>query len=174
MTNDTYDYIHTHQKNARTHVLNVYLNKCIHVPYLFHSFQDKKDDMVKFFAAMKDPSSNPDQEKKMREVLYGGRGEKKRHYAVDENLYGTLEGVEKRKMAEEEQEQKQKLKNIDKKKKKRKKKVKEVEGGAKGVVLPVLVAEGDAFSAGAKSAAAVSAVGALALVALLLGGGKRS
>jgi hypothetical protein len=72
--------------------------------------RDKKEQMVKFFAAMKDPSANPEQEKKMQEVLYGGKGDIKRHYAVDEKLYGTQEGVEtRRKIAEEEQQMKQKV-----------------------------------------------------------------
>lgn len=72
--------------------------------------RDKKEQMVKFFAAMKDPSANPEQEKKMQEVLYGGKGDIKRHYAVDEKLYGTQEGVEtRRKIAEEEQKMKQKV-----------------------------------------------------------------
>jgi hypothetical protein len=63
--------------------------------------KDKKAEMVKFFQAMKDPNANPEQDKKMMSVLHGGKGDIKRHYAVDESLYGTEEGVLKRKEAEE-------------------------------------------------------------------------
>jgi hypothetical protein len=61
--------------------------------------KDKKQDMVKFFKAMQDPNTNPEQEAKMMQVLHGGKGEMKRHYAIDANLYGTQEGVQKRKEA---------------------------------------------------------------------------
>lgn len=42
--------------------------------------------MVKFFQAMKE--SNPEHEQKMMQVLHGGKGDMKRHYAVDNELYG--------------------------------------------------------------------------------------
>lgn len=79
--------------------------------------------MVNFFQAMKDPKVNPEQDRKMMQVLHGGRGDIKRHYAVDEKLYGTEEGVMKKKEAEEvllqdaEGKKKKKLKKNKKRKK---------------------------------------------------------
>jgi len=136
--------------------------------------REKKQEMVNFFAAMKDPAANPEQDKKMKEVLYGGRGEKKRHYAVDESLYGTEEGLEKRKLAEEDGKKK-----VVKKKKKKKKKKKDVDSDGDEKVKMKEVDEGleESGSAGfameKKSVAAVGAVGVLALAALLVGN-KRS
>ncbi len=49
--------------------------------------------MVKFFSALKDPKSNPEQEEKLKMLLQGGKGEIKRQHAVDDKLYGTEEGV---------------------------------------------------------------------------------
>ena len=63
----------------------------------------KRQEMATFLQGIKDPNSNADTEAKMAEVLKGGRGESKRHYAVDESLYGTEEGVRLRHEAEEEQ-----------------------------------------------------------------------
>lgn len=57
--------------------------------------------MASFLQGIQNPNSNADTERKMAEVLKGGRGEAKRHYAVDESLYGTEEGVRLRKEAEE-------------------------------------------------------------------------
>lgn len=137
--------------------------------------REKKQDMVNFFAAMKDPSANPEQDRKMKEVLYGGRGEKKRHYAVDESLYGTEEGLEKRKLAEEEG----KKKADKKRKKKKKKKKKDLDSDGDETVKMKEVDQGlkESGSAGfameKKSVAAVGAVGVLALAALLIGN-KRS
>jgi hypothetical protein len=47
---------------------------------------------------------NPDgaMDNKIDSVLKGGKGEMKRHYAVDEKLYGTAEGVAERKRMEKE------------------------------------------------------------------------
>jgi len=65
----------------------------------------KRQEFSTFLQGIKDPNSNADTEKKMEEVLRGGRGETKRHYAVNKELYGTEEGVRLRKEAEEEQKQ---------------------------------------------------------------------
>lgn len=65
----------------------------------------KRQEFSTFLQGMKDPSSNANAEKKMGEVLRGGRGETKRHYAVNEELYGTEEGVRLRKEAEDKQNQ---------------------------------------------------------------------
>jgi hypothetical protein len=128
--------------------------------------RDKKQDMVNFFAAMKDPSANPEQERKMNEVLYGGKGDKKRHYAVDEKLYGTEEGLEKRLEAE---------KTIKlRKKRKKKKKAKAATNDDHTNIQDLSKQNNDRkFPVEAKNAAAVGAVGILAVAALLLNG-KRS
>lgn len=65
----------------------------------------KRQEFSTFLQGMKDPSSNANAEKKMGEVLRGGRGETKRHYAVNEELYGTDEGVRLRKEAKDKQKQ---------------------------------------------------------------------
>lgn len=65
----------------------------------------KRQEFSTFLQGIKDPNSNADTDKKMEEVLRGGRGETKRHYAVNKELYGTEEGVRLRKEAEEEQKQ---------------------------------------------------------------------
>jgi hypothetical protein len=78
--------------------------------------KEKKQDMVKFFESMKN-HNDPDQEKKMRQVLYGGKGDIKRHYAVDEKLYGTEEGA---KLAEEAKKEKEFPTKRKKRKKQRK------------------------------------------------------
>jgi hypothetical protein len=65
----------------------------------------KRQEFSTFLQGIKDPTNSADTEKKMEEVLRGGRGESKRHYAVDKELYGTEEGVRLRKEAEDEQKQ---------------------------------------------------------------------
>ena len=136
--------------------------------------REKKQDMVNFFAAMKDPSANPEQERKMNEVLYGGKGEMKR---PRQSLYGTEEGLEKRKLAEE--EGKKKAEKKKKKKKKMKKKDLDSDGDGDETVKMKEVDQGlkesgsAVFAMEKQSVAAVGAVGVLALAALLLGN-KRS
>ena len=111
--------------------------------------------MNAFLQNMRDPNS--DQQKKMDEVLLGGRGQQKRLYAVDEKIYGTEEAAKLQKEAQ------QKAKK-GKRKKKRKGK-----GNADGNV------EGGILSSGAtQSVAAVAVVGALAAGASFFLGGKRS
>ena len=99
---------------------------------------------------MKDPNS--DQQKKMNEVLMGGRGKQKRLHSVDETLYGTEEGA---KLALEAQEKAKK-----KAEKKRKKKKNEIEASDEGSV------DGESTFTGSRvvksSVAAVAVVGALA------------
>ena len=122
--------------------------------------------MVQFFSAMKD--KDPDQEQKMQQVLNGGRGDKKRHYAVDEALYGTEEGVKRRGSAQDER----KL-SVDKrkvgKKKKRKKKIVETRLGS----IESETTAGGKFSIESKAVVTIGAVSTLAIGALLVGG-KRS
>lgn len=137
--------------------------------------REKKQDMVKFFAAMKDPSANPEQEQKMREVLHGGRGDKKRHFAVDESLYGTEEGMEKRLRLQAEaksaEEDAQKRKGKKKRKKKRKRQT--VDEEAVPEELPIERGSTAPMSFETKGIAAVGGMAVLALAAILAGG-KRS
>ncbi len=111
---------------------------------------------------MKDPNS--DQQRKMNEVLMGGRGKQKRLYSVDKTLYGTEEGA---KLALEAQE-KAKMKA----EKKRKKKKKEREASDEGSV------DGESTLTGGRilksSVAAVAIAGALAAGASFLLGSRRS
>lgn len=81
----------------------------------------RRDDMVKVFQGIKDPGSNDEIDRKMAEVLRGGRGEAKRHYAVDSKLYGTEEGVIERQRSEEERKKREERR----KKKLREKKLRE-------------------------------------------------
>ena len=129
--------------------------------------RDKKADMVNFFAAMKE-QNNPEQEKKMQEVLYGGRGDIKRHYAVDESLYGTEKGVEGRMIAEKENEKK-----LKKRKKKKKKEAEDAENMKKDdVVIDEQTKKG--LTVESSGIAALGAVGVLAVASFLIGGNKRS
>jgi hypothetical protein len=104
---------------------------------------------------MKDPNS--DQQKKMNDVLLGGRGEKKRLYSVDETLYGTEEGA---KLALEAQEKAKK-----KAERTRKKNKKKDEASDEGIVDNGIVKS---------SIVTVAVVGTLAACASFLLGGRRS
>lgn len=71
------------------------------------SSKSKREDMMQFMSGIKDPGSDQGTERRMAEALAGGRGQAKRHYAVNKELYGTEEGVKQRNMAEEEQRKKE-------------------------------------------------------------------
>lgn len=78
----------------------------------------KNKHMAEFFQhAIRNPDGKV--EDQLDAVLKGGKGDKKRLYAVDERLYGTKEGVEERKRMEEQ------LAKERRKKKRRKRKKKE-------------------------------------------------
>lgn len=131
--------------------------------------KEKKQEMVKFFDAMK-THSDPQQEQKMRLVLNGGRGDIKRHYAVDEKLYGTEEGA---KMAEEAM----KKSSMSKKKKKKNKsekvvteKVSDDESDATLIEKPLLVK----ISSRQKTACGIAAVALVGGGISILFGSKRS
>ncbi len=130
--------------------------------------------MVKFFQAMKNPDANPEHDKKLQEVLRGGKGDQKRHFAVDDKLYGTEEGVQKRKEAEEQLElEKKKAANRKKKGKKRKKAgdqkdEKQSKNSAKEEYISTMLPNAK------QTTATVVGVGTLALLATLLSGRKSS
>ena len=107
---------------------------------------------------MKDPNS--DQQKKMDEILLGGRGQLKRVHAVDEKIYGTEEAVRLTKEAQ------QKAKKGKRKRKKKKKSSNAEEEGE--------LENGQISSHVKQSVAAVAVVGALAAGASFFLGGKRS
>lgn len=127
-----------------------------------NSSQAKRADMVKFMDALK--RGEPDQ--RLDEVLQAGKGGMKRHYPVDEKLYGTEEGIATKKRIEEE------LKNKQPKKKKRKKKAGgESKKKAKSDESKPSAEEG--MSTTKKSAVAAAVVGTAAVaIGLLFGGGR--
>ena len=127
--------------------------------------------MNAFLQNMKDP--NIDHQKRMDQVLLGGRGQQKRLYAVDEDIYGTEEG------AKLQQEAQAKANNTSKKRKRRKKK----KNAKKNDIIDDTVVEnnGDGTSSVKQSVTAVAAVGVVGVVGALaavgvsmLLGGKRS
>eukprot|EP01083_Nonionella_stella_P140636 431673_1 len=144
--------------------------------------QDKKQNMVSFFDAMKD--GDPEQEARMSQVLYGGKGDIKRHHAVDKSLYGTEEGAEQQRMAVEAaaEEQSSREKAIKKKRrkkggKKRKKKKKTDEDVAKDDKSKTDSDSDSIDKVGWNGSTAIAAsgaatIGTIALAAILIG--KRS
>ena len=129
--------------------------------------RQKNQQMVSFFQAMKDPNKNSEQEARMSEVLRGGKGSIKRHYPVDETLYGTKEGLAKREDAQEDQERGKK----DRKKRKgKKKKSKENQVESKNE-SKISTEQTSLLTKNAVSAAA--GIGGLALAAMVLLGGKK-
>ena len=86
-------------------------------------------------ATIKNPGSNAQQEERLQQLLRGGKGEVKRHHAIDRKYYGTEEGLERQKLNEEQMQahqeaEKAKMKKIKKKLKKlKKKKKKQAEEG---------------------------------------------
>ena len=114
--------------------------------------------------AMMDP--NGQQQKRMNEVLLGGRGQQKRLYAVDENIYGTEEGAKLQKAAQDAASLQKQSKA--KKRRRRKQKVEkheEAEPQETGQHTDKRVKQ---------SMVAVALVGAVAAGSMFLGGGKRS
>jgi len=68
--------------------------------------EQKREAMADFFQhAIRQPDGTVDDN--LKQVLYAGRGGKKRMAAVDEKLYGTAEGVEEKKRQEEEQKKRE-------------------------------------------------------------------
>ncbi|CAB9529462.1 expressed unknown protein [Seminavis robusta] len=89
-----------------------------------------------YMAAIKNPGSDAAQEERLKQLLRGGKGDVKRHHAIDRKYYGTEEGLEKQRITIEEQMQqhqeaeKAKMKKVKKKLKKLKKKKKAEEEAA--------------------------------------------
>mmetsp|Transcript_8095 Transcript_8095/g.11970 ORF Transcript_8095/g.11970 Transcript_8095/m.11970 type:complete len:220 (+) Transcript_8095:48-707(+) len=165
--------------------------------------RNQRNDMIQFFDGIKNPGSNEEMERKIQEVLRGGRGSTKRHYAVDEKLYGTEEGVKVRTEAEKEAQLQLEKKNDarlkkendgKKKKKKKKKKANIADDGSLQSDTPqtleatqeegrrtdesIEMKENDMSDIIAndnkKTALTLVALGALAATASLLLGGRRS
>mmetsp|Transcript_9362 Transcript_9362/g.28183 ORF Transcript_9362/g.28183 Transcript_9362/m.28183 type:complete len:213 (-) Transcript_9362:707-1345(-) len=88
--------------------------------------RSKRSDITRMVQSVKNPGSDAEMEKKFEKVLYAGKSESKRHYAVDGTLYGTEEGERKRNAAEE--ERKKQKKDGRKKARKSKKKQKDTDG----------------------------------------------
>lgn len=118
------------------------------------------------FASMRDPTI--DQQKKMNEILMGGRDKQKRLYSVDESIYGTEEGKLSLEVAEKE------MKKAERMRKKKNKK--------KGIGIKAVDDEDDsAMTSGVdsstiinSSAIVVTCLGLVVAGASLFLGGKRS
>lgn len=147
--------------------------------------------MTQFLQNIKDPTtSNPQHEQMMQEVLLGGRGQQKRHYAVDKTIYGTEEGAKLQKEAVASLEGGGSSsssgsggkKIIKKKRKKRKNMKKEQNGSAdsssdddEGTTNNNITTTTDSSVRLKQSVAGVVIAGTLAAgVSMFLGGGKRS
>ena len=134
--------------------------------------REKHVQMTQFLQNIKDPN-NTDQQQRMQEVLLGGRGQQKRHYAVDDSIYGTEEGAKLQKEAVDGGG-----KIIKKRKKKKKRKDKNDKGGsdAEGATLANdNVTNHDSHVRLKQSVAGVVVAGTLAAgISMFLGGGKRS
>lgn len=132
------------------------------------SSRDKHVQMTQFLQNMKDPNNN-EQQQRMQEVLLGGRGQKKRLYAVDEEIYGTEEGAKLQKEASDTK--------IIKNRRKKKKKKKVDEGSDGGNVNVEAVTDTIATDTSVRlkqSVAGVVVAGTLAAGISILLGGKRS
>ena len=118
------------------------------------------------FASMRDPTI--DDQKKMNEILMGGRDKQKRLYSVDESIYGTEEGKASLEVAEREMKKAERLR-----KKKNKKKV--IDNKATVDDSSAMTSGVDSFTVIKSSAIAVTCLGLVAVGAsLFLGGNKRS
>jgi hypothetical protein len=99
--------------------------------------ESKKHQMSELYmAAIKNPGSNEEQEKRLQQVLRGGKGDQKRHHAIDTKYYGTEEGLEMQKknaeeMHEHQEEERKKMKKI-KKRLKKLRKLREEQGEGEG------------------------------------------
>ena len=113
----------------------------------------------------------------MQKVLLGGRGQQKRLYAVDEEIYGTEEGAKLQKEAAAVDSSGKKIIKKKKNKQKKKKKRKDENDDDEGVTLASDIATNSTDSSVRlkQSVAGVVVAGTLAAgISMLLGGGKRS
>jgi len=117
------------------------------------------------FASMRDPTI--DQQKKMNEILMGGRDEQKRLYSVDESIYGTEEGKLSLEVAEREMKKAERL---------RKKKIKKKGVGNKTVDdnEDAVIQGVDSSTIIKSSAIVVTCLGLVVAGASVFLGGKRS
>jgi len=136
------------------------------------SSREKHVQMTQFLQSIKDPN-NTDQQQRMQEVLLGGRGQKKRLYAVDEEIYGTEVGAKLQKEATAGTAVDNSIINKKKKKgKKKKRKKKSEEEGSDGDDTNNTT---DTSARLKQSVAGVVVAGTLAAgISMLLGDGKRS
>lgn len=133
--------------------------------------------MVRMVQSIKNPGSDELMEKKFEEILKGGKEASKRHYAVNESLYGTEEGVKQRHLAEEERKQRQKKKNrrAAPKGEKKSEERKEIKNGEtiEGQSRDELINQ-DMSGTRTKSIVAVAVLGTVAAGASIFFGGRRS
>jgi E3 ubiquitin-protein ligase DOA10 len=118
------------------------------------------------FASMRDPTV--DQQKKMNEILMGGREKQKRLYSVDESIYGTEEGKASLEVAEREMKKAERLR-------KKKNKKKGIDNNKTVDDSSTMTSGVDSSTIIKSSAIAVTCLGLVAAGAsLFLGGNKRS
>lgn len=139
--------------------------------------QRNNEAMQEFFQhAIKNPGDGTEDDR-LAQVLYGGKGEKKRFHAVDKELYGTREGVEERKRVQEE------LKHQAEEKKKRRKRRKQKQQEEVAVVRsenkkkeekPETKETKKGISVDVTQIATIAAVGTIAALAGFLAGGRRN
>jgi len=128
--------------------------------------EEKQQQMSDFYmATIKNPGSNEEQERRLQQVLRGGRGDlKKPHDSIDRKYYGTEEGKEKQQqyaadMAAHQEEERKKLKRIRKKLKELKKR------REAGEDVGDSDDDSEAEEAAARTRQIVAATGAVALTA---------
>ena len=127
--------------------------------------------MVRIVQGIKKPGDDPEMEEKFSEVLFGGKGSKKRHYAVDEKLYGTVEGINQRDQADE----KRKMRGKKKKRPKHKNEKEEAKEEQNAEKMKNSVEVGKvSLEENKNSVIALFAIGTLAAGVGILFGGKRS
>jgi hypothetical protein len=150
-------------------LISVYNVMIMMLLLLFLTFgQSKREDMSKLFQQMKESGEasvqgKTDMDQQFAHILQGGKGQAKRHFAVDESLYGTQEGAASLKAAEQKIE-------ADKKKRKKKKKPK------KKSAVKDKDDNKDTGTNKQRSAVAVAggaAVGMVAILALFIGRGAK-
>lgn len=139
--------------------------------------RQKNEAMADLFQhAIRNPDGTLDDN--LKEVLYAGKGGKKRFLAVDEKLYGTAEGVEEKSRQDEERKKREEYRRkkkageiVDEKPKDKKSK----KTSNSPEAPPPPPSDGGGHVVNAQSAATLGAVAVLAAgVGYLAGGSRRS
>lgn len=144
--------------------------------------RDKNAAMADFFQhAIYNPDGKVDDS--LKEVLYAGKGGKKRFYAVDDKWYGTSEGVQEKKRQEEERAKREEYKRrkkageiVEEPKDEKKSSKSKIKGSVARAEAPAAATTNGSGSIvlNAQSAATIGVVAIVAAgVGFLAGGGSR-